>query len=474
MALREWMDRRGSQELWRHRRGLISQRLCMGSKRRKQKRSSKKEVIQSNLALDSVLDSERKVKVLLRLKDVLASQEAQIMNSQDLGKMRREIGLPHKRKVTAFAKRFPAIFKLTSDRDSVKWLEFAEGIDDLLEEEERIMKEQHEPFLVDVLRKFLMISADKRLPVVKLLHAKRVLGLPADFRTDFIYRYPQFFQVVDGPDGPLLELKEWDSSLAVTIRELKAERQQMEGDATSIADASKSYEFKVVFPKGFSLKKKDRENLERFQELPFPSPYEDASMLDPDSAEAEKRSIAIVHEFLSLTLEKRAIVDFISHFRKEFGLPPRLEAFLERYPGIFFVSHKGDRHTVFLKECYKGHFLMEKSPLLSIKDRFAELQKIRQIPREAKLKSSNGNPENDEQIDDTEEESSDLETAHDDKEIDSKSDGEEEQWSDFETVHDDKSTDSDIDDEEDDNGECEELDNVSPSRAFRGGAGNLD
>lgn len=90
--------------------------------------------------------------------------------------------------------------------------------------------------------------------------------------------------------------------------------------------------------------------------------------------EAEKRACAVVREVLGMTLEKRTLVDHLTHFRKDFGLPNRLRAMLVRHPEMFYVSVKGVRHSVFLVEAYddKGKLLVE-DELLAEKERLMEL-----------------------------------------------------------------------------------------------------
>ena len=74
----------------------------------------------------------------------------------------------------------------------------------------------------------------------------------------------------------------------------------------------------INIPKRYRLSNKDKYIVYKFHELECPSPYQDSSSLHPASAEAEKRAVLLVQELLSLTLEKRILVDHLTHFRKEF------------------------------------------------------------------------------------------------------------------------------------------------------------
>uniref|UniRef100_A0ACD5YK64 Uncharacterized protein n=1 Tax=Avena sativa TaxID=4498 RepID=A0ACD5YK64_AVESA len=89
---------------------------------------------------------------------------------------------------------------------------------------------------------------------------------------------------------------------------------------------------------------------------------------------AERRACAVVREVLAMTVEKRTLVDHLTHFRRDFGLPNRLRALLVRHPELFYVSIKGVRHSVFLVEAFDddGRLLVEDEMLVG-RDRLEEL-----------------------------------------------------------------------------------------------------
>lgn len=62
-----------------------------------------------------------------------------------------------------------------------------------------------------------------------------------------------------------------------------------------------------------------RHRLSKFDEVDCPSPYQDGNQLHRRSMQFEKRAVLLVQELLSLTLEKRLLVDHLTHFRKEFN-----------------------------------------------------------------------------------------------------------------------------------------------------------
>lgn len=216
-----------------------------------------------------------------------------------------------------------------------------------------------------------MMSMDKELPVDKIAHFKQSFGLPDDFRREWIYKFPQFFKVVERNDGLYLKLTSWDPSLAVTELERKAK-----GGAVNAENSTPgliTLRFPLRFPSRFHRIRRHYEAINKFQALPYLSPYADPIDLVPGSEEFGKRAVAVLHEMLSFTLEKRLVTDHLTHFRKEFRLPQKLMRLFLRHFGIFYVSEKGTRFNVFLTTAYDGSQLIEKSSLVLWKDKVAAL-----------------------------------------------------------------------------------------------------
>ncbi|KAK1406830.1 hypothetical protein QVD17_38438 [Tagetes erecta] len=63
----------------------------------------------------------------------------------------------------------------------------------------------------------------------------------------------------------------------------------------------------------------------------------------------------------------------LGHFKREFHLPEKLNVLLLKHPGIFYVTNKYQIYTVLLREGYNGPELVEKDPLVVVKDKFGEL-----------------------------------------------------------------------------------------------------
>ncbi|GMP62845.1 hypothetical protein CsSME_00024793 [Camellia sinensis var. sinensis] len=75
----------------------------------------------------------------------------------------------------------------------------------------------------------------------------------------------------------------------------------------------------------------------------------------------EKRAVGIVHEFLSLMVEKMVEAERISHFRRWFGIDLNVRDLFLVHPGMFYLSTKGKK--VFLREAYERGCLIELNPV---------------------------------------------------------------------------------------------------------------
>ena len=83
--------------------------------------------------------------------------------------------------------------------------------------------------------------------------------------------------------------------------------------------------------------------------------------------------MALVHEILSMMTEKKIVVDYLTHFSKEYRLPHSVLSLALRHPSIFYVSRKGGRFTVFLKETYIGGKLIKRNEWNMLKDQYFDL-----------------------------------------------------------------------------------------------------
>lgn len=224
----------------------------------------------------------------------------------------------------------------------------------LKEEEEIVERMMGER--VTAVRKLLMMSARRRIALAKLYHCRGLFGLPDDFR-DRVGEYPEFFRVaVDAADGRhVLELVDWNPELAISA---------LERDFVTDEDrVRKTFKFPVPHGKSLSLDEDDERRMNSLSTLPLISPYSDGSNLKLWSVEAEKYRVGIIHEFLSLTLEKRAMIHHIVEFKEEFNLTKHTYQMLLKQPRAFYLAGTEMNWGVFLKDAYREDgTLIEKDP----------------------------------------------------------------------------------------------------------------
>ncbi|XP_047084644.1 protein WHAT'S THIS FACTOR 1, chloroplastic [Lolium rigidum] len=316
-------------------------------------------------ALDASINRDRRFRLASRLiREVLLSPGRRLL-LRYLAKRRERIRLPVH--VQTFLRRYPTLLSVSAPPDPV-----ASPSPHLLSYLDSAARLQatHSPLLASRLAKLLMISSTRALPVAKIAAAKRDFGLPDDFLVSLVPRYPDLFRLVGdpGPDASgnaFLELASWDDRLAKSVIESRADR---EADVVGIRPRPN---FTVKLPKGFYLKKEMRDWVRDWLELPYVSPYADTFGLNPASPEAEKRLIGVLHEVLSLSVERRMAVPIIGKFCEEFKLSNAFSNAFTRHPGIFYVSLKGGIKTVVLREAYdENGVLVDRDPMIELKERF--------------------------------------------------------------------------------------------------------
>ncbi|KAF6986474.1 hypothetical protein CFC21_004223 [Triticum aestivum] len=330
---------------------------------------------------DNVIQRDKKLKLVLKLRNILVSHPDRVMSLRDLGRFRRDLGLTRKRRLIALLKRFPGVFEIVEE--GVYSLRFRlTPAAERLYLDELYLRNESEGLAVAKLRKLLMMSLDRRILIERIAHLKNDLGLPSNFHDTICLRYPQYFRVVRMDRGPALELTEWDPELAVSAAEMAEEenRAREAEERNLIIDRPLRFN-RVKLPKGLKVSRGEARRIEKFREMPYISPYADFSHLPSGSPEKEKHACGVVHEILSLTLEKRTLVDHLTHFREEFRFSQSLRGMLIRHPDMFYVSLKGDRDSVFLREAYKNSQLIEKSHLVLLKEKMRALVAVPRFPR---------------------------------------------------------------------------------------------
>lgn len=227
--------------------------------------------------------------------------------------------------------------------------------------EEESLKDSLEPVFAQRLAKLLMLSFNKTLNVIKINEIKNSLGFPDDYLIRIVPKYPDLFRIVNESgrrSSMAVELLHWNPNFAVSAVEASALKNGVEPN------------FSCCLPSSWV---KSLEKFRDFESVPYISPYSDPRVLVEGSKEMEKRNVGLVHELLSLTLWKKASIMKLGHFRREFLLPDKLNVLLLKHPGIFYVSNKYRIYTVLLREGYVGSQLVDKDPLVVVKEKFGEL-----------------------------------------------------------------------------------------------------
>ncbi|KAM7524472.1 hypothetical protein LguiA_014374 [Lonicera macranthoides] len=234
------------------------------------------------------------------------------------------------------------------------------------------------PLVVDRLVRILSMSVSKSVPLRAIFKIWRELGLPDNFEDTVILKNPNYFQLLDGnePNTHVLKLVGSDLSSNLTAcvenwRVLECCREDCSVDRTEI-----QYSFKHGYPPGMKLKKNFRAKVKEWQSLAYIGPYEE--MREKKRSKSgimglEKRAVGIVHEFLSLTVEKMVEVEKISHFRNCFGIDLNIRDLFLDHPGMFYLSTKGKRHTVFLREAYERGCLIDSNPVYDARRKLLDL-----------------------------------------------------------------------------------------------------
>ncbi|XP_022762216.1 protein ROOT PRIMORDIUM DEFECTIVE 1 isoform X2 [Durio zibethinus] len=131
--------------------------------------------------------------------------------------------------------------------------------------------------------------------------------------------------------------------------------------------------FSMKLPNGFDLEKKVKNWVDAWQDLPYISPYENAFHLGPNSDQAEKWTVAVLHELLWLLVSKKTEGKNVLCLGEYLGFGNRFKKAMVHFPGIFYVSNKIRTQTVVLKEAYRKDFFMENHPLMGMRFRYIHL-----------------------------------------------------------------------------------------------------
>ncbi|KAM3216765.1 protein WHAT'S THIS FACTOR 1, chloroplastic [Capsicum annuum] len=321
--------------------------------------------------LDQAIENDKKCNQCSRIVKEVLNEPGQVIPLHYLEKRRDRLRLTVK--IKTFLDLNPGLFDLYMDRvrpksEPVTFVRPSERLRQFLEEEKRIFVD-NEFLLVSKLCKLLMMSKDKVVSADKLVQVKREFGFPNDFLVNLVPKYQEYFKLIGEPgEGrSFLQLVKWNPEFAKSVIEVRAEEEsRLTGIRTRPA-------FNWKLPPGFFIRKEVREWIRDWMELPYISPYADVSHLDQSSREMEKRNVGVFHELLSLSLYKRIPIPILGKFSDEYRFSNAFSNVFTRHSGIFYTSLKCGIKTAMLREAFKDGELIERDPLLEIKDEFLKL-----------------------------------------------------------------------------------------------------
>ncbi|KAF8688242.1 hypothetical protein HU200_042367 [Digitaria exilis] len=341
-------------------------------------------------ALDRHAARASRLRFARKLLTLLLSKPRHFLPLRVLRRCRRFLGLPRRgRPLIPMVLRYPTLFRLfqapTSLPLSPSFSTLAVGLTPAAEALAADLAalratSSGADALADKIHRILLMATRRSILVNRLAHLAPDLGLAMDFRGTLCPRHPDLFTLVHTSRGHVLQLTD---PLPPSPPPLPSLRPTASPDR--LIDRPRRFPH-LPLRRGLNLRRAHRDYLLRFHSHPEVSPFEPLN--EGASLEMlERRACAVVREVLGMTVEKRTLVDHLTHFRKDFGLPNRLRALLVRHSELFYVSVKGVRHSVFLVEAFDddGRLLVQDDMLVG-RDRLEELVREGKRMRRARKK----------------------------------------------------------------------------------------
>ncbi|MED6134603.1 wtf element Wtf9 [Stylosanthes scabra] len=312
------------------------------------------------------------LKPIIALKNCIARNPNECIPISDVSKKGLQLDVPMK--VARFMRQYPSIFEeFTGPQYNLPWFRLTPEAAEIDKDEKRVYEDYRED-LRSRLKKMILMTRENVLPLKIIQGMQWYLGLPDDFLQYPDRNLDDSFKFVEMEGG----LK----ALAVERRENVFSA--MEDNAMKRGLISgcpmETIEFPFFPSKGLRLRTKIQNWLDEFQKLPYISPYDDFSNLDPDSDIAEKRLVGVLHELLSLFVEHSAERKKLFCLKKYLGLPQKVHRAFERHPHMFYLSFRNNTSSVILKEAYSSDTsAFQKHPLLGVRKKYIKLMKKSQV-----------------------------------------------------------------------------------------------
>ncbi|XP_004293683.1 PREDICTED: uncharacterized protein LOC101291798 [Fragaria vesca subsp. vesca] len=326
---------------------------------------------------EKLMDKYKNLVKVVAVQDLILANPSDPAVSVDfLSRLSQKLHL--NRGAVAFLRKYPHIFHIYHDPTKGQTRCTLTDTAFRISEEEAEAINASLPLVVDRLVRLLSMSTSKMLPLRGIFKVFRELGLPDDFEQSVISKNSHLFQLCDAHEPNTHNLKlvgEISDKFVAAVENWRVEEYCKEG--CSVDRAELQFSFKHGYPPGMRLKKNFRAKVKEWQKLPYVGPYDEVTekkrLSKAGMKVGEKRAVAIVHEFLNLTVEKMVEVEKISHFRKLYGFDLNIRDLFLDHPGMFYLSTKGKRHTVFLREAYEKGCLIHPNPVYNARRKLLDL-----------------------------------------------------------------------------------------------------
>lgn len=296
-------------------------------------------------------------------------------------------------KVARFLRLYPSIFEeFVGPQHNHPWFRLTPEALALHEEERAVYCDSKEDIHMR-LKKLILMSGGKALPLRVIQGLRWYLGLPQS-SLDEGFDSEMGFELIEMEDGEK-GLRVGSEEKVLSVMEINAMKKgTWDGKEW---ESRKAIEFPLYPSKGLRLKKKIEEWMEEFQKTPYVSPYEDWGDLNRTSDVSEKRVVGVLHELLSLFVEQSAERKKLLCLRKHLGLPQKFYKAFERHPHIFYLSLRNKTCTAILKEAYAQDSGIPVHPLLRVRKKYAKLMKESEgLLKKRRMKSAGGVAQEDE------------------------------------------------------------------------------
>ncbi|XP_057972144.1 protein ROOT PRIMORDIUM DEFECTIVE 1 [Malania oleifera] len=322
-----------------------------------------------DLKLDKLQTHLNMLNIVLRLQELMSKRRGPFVSVQLMSRWKNIAGLNVG--VGVFLRKRPHIFDVfVHPVKKNLCCRITRKMAELIKEEEDAIRNL-ELENIQRIKKLLMMSMNGTLHVHALGLVRRELGLPEDFRYSILRKYSDKFKLVD---LEIVSLVDRDEVLGVAGVEKWREREYKE---KWLSEFETKYAFPINLPTGYRIESGFRQGLKNWQRLPYVKPHEAKQVVRARNCggieRLEKRVVGILHEFLSLTVEKMVEVDRLVHFRRDLGMEVNLRELLLKHPGIFYISTKGNTQTVFLREAYNKGCMVEPNPIYVVRRKMLDL-----------------------------------------------------------------------------------------------------